>query len=267
MILTVGATKGSCGQSLLAGNIAAALARQRSDVLLIDGDEQASAATFAQIRSELALASTFTTVQLKGAAIRQQMRQLSAKYREIVIDVGGHRQPASGTDGLRCHPDSVRAPVCQPWAGGQIGSLVAEARTVNEDLKAYAILNAADAQGRDNDDAIAALRTTEGIEALSTVVARRKAFPNAFTAGLSVLEHPQSAEVRKSLSSSVAAARSPTLHQCESRASRKVVASWRERLLLDLRFGALRRSSTEKPMSNQHHQALLLVPAPMPSQR
>jgi len=77
------------------------------------------------------------------------------------------------------------------WAGVEIGALVAEARAVNE-LKAYAVINAADAQGRDNDDAIAALGTIDGVEVLSAVIVRRKAFPNAFTAGLSVTEqHPQ----------------------------------------------------------------------------
>lgn len=71
-----------------------------------------------------------------------------------------------------------------------------EARTVNESLQAYAVINAADAQGRNNDDAIAALRTLKSIEALAFVVLRRKAFPNAFTAGLSVLEQqPQDSKV------------------------------------------------------------------------
>jgi chromosome partitioning protein len=47
------------------------------------------------------------------------------------------------------------------WAGVQIGALVAEARAVNN-LKAHAVINAADVQGRDNDDAIAALGTVDG---------------------------------------------------------------------------------------------------------
>jgi hypothetical protein len=51
---------------------------------------------------------------------------------------------------------------------------------VNERLRAYAVINAADAQGRDNDDALAALRSLEGIEALPFFVVRRNAFPNAF---------------------------------------------------------------------------------------
>jgi chromosome partitioning protein len=193
MILTLGNTKGGCGKSLLAANIAVVLAGRGADVLLIDGDEQSSTATFAQIRSELAGPAKFTTVQLQGAAIRQQMRALQAKYQEIIIDVGGR-----DTGSLRAAltiSDAILIPF-QPrsvdlWAAGQIGTLVAEARAVN-DLKAYAVINAADAQGKDNDDALAVLRAIDGIEAVGTAIVRRKAFPNAFSAGLSVIEqHPQ----------------------------------------------------------------------------
>jgi chromosome partitioning protein len=208
MILVVGHTKGGVGKTLLAVNIAAVLAGQGREVLLIDGDEQASAATFAQIRAELAPKAAFTTVQLQGAAIRQQIKQLRAKYDEIVIDVGGR-----DTGSLRAAltvADTILIPF-QPrsvdlWAGAQIGALVAEARAVNEPLRAYAILNAADAQGRDNEDAAGALRTIEGIEALPFVVVRRKAFPNAFTAGLSVMEqHPQDPKAVEELLSVVVA--------------------------------------------------------------
>jgi chromosome partitioning protein len=189
MILAVGNTKGGVGKTMLAVNIAAALAQHSRDVLLIDGDEQASAATFAQIRAEQPV-SKFTTVQLQGAAIRQQMRPLAGKYDEIVIDVGGR-----DTGSLRATltvADAILIPF-QPrsvdlWTGSQIAALVAEARHVNEDLQAFAILNVADPQGSDNADAAAALSAIDGIEALPFVVVRRKAFPNAFSSGLSVLE-------------------------------------------------------------------------------
>ena len=61
----MGNTECGVGKTLLAVNIAAVLTARGNDVLLIDGDEQSSAATFAQIRSELVVPSKFTTVQLQ----------------------------------------------------------------------------------------------------------------------------------------------------------------------------------------------------------
>jgi chromosome partitioning protein len=187
MILAVGNIKGGVGKTTLAVNIAVALVQRGRDVLLIDGDEQASAATFAQIRT----APGYTTVQLQGAAIRQQVRQLAGKYDEIVIDVGGR-----DTGSLRAAltiADAILVPF-QPrsvdlWTADKIAALISEARAVNEPLRAYAVLNVADAQGRDNDDAVTALTAIDGMVMLPVAVVRRKAFPNAFSAGLSVLEH------------------------------------------------------------------------------
>ena len=190
MILAVGNIKGGVGKTMLAVNIAVALAQQGRDVLLIDGDDQASAATFARIRAETPLKSGFTTVQLQGAAIRQQMLHLVRKYDHIVIDVGGR-----DTGSLRAAltvADAVLIPF-QPrsvdlWTAAAMGALVREARYVNERLRAYAVLNLADPQGTDNAEAATALATIDGIEALPFVVVRRKAFPNMFSTGLAVFE-------------------------------------------------------------------------------
>jgi len=190
MILSVAHIKGGVGKSLLAVNVAAVLAQRGRDVLLIDSDEQGSATTFAEIRAELDGLSKFAAIRLYGAAIRQQMRQLTGKYNEIVIDTGGR-----DTGSLRAAltvADVVLIPF-QPrsvdlWAGAQIGALVAEARHVNEGLRACSILNMADVQGRDNEDAFDALKTIEGVELLRLAIVRRKAFPNAFSNGLSVTD-------------------------------------------------------------------------------
>lgn len=192
MILAVGNIKGGVGKTTLAVNIAVALAQRGRDVLVIDGDEQASAATFARIRGDQA-PTRLTTIQLQGAAIRQQVRQLASKYDEIVIDVGGR-----DTGSLRAAltiADVILVPF-QPrsvdlWAADHIAGLISEARAVNDTLRAFAVLNVADPQGKDNDEATAALAAIDGMVALPVAVVRRKAFPNAFSAGLSVLEQAQ----------------------------------------------------------------------------
>jgi chromosome partitioning protein len=189
-VLAVGNTKGGVGKTAFAVNIAAVLAGQGHDVLLIDGDEQGSAATFAELRAERPDVAKFTTVRLQGAAIRQEMRQLRDKYAEIVIDVGGR-----DTGSLRAAltvADAILIPF-QPrsvdlWAAPAMATLVAEAGAVNDRLRAFSVLNLADPLGHDNADAAAALRAIEGIAFLPFTVGRRKAFPNAFTNGLAVTE-------------------------------------------------------------------------------
>jgi chromosome partitioning protein len=192
MILTIGNVKGGVGKTTLAINLAIALTRAGRDVLLIDGDEQGTAAAFTELRTEAKRGSPgYTAVTLQGAAIRTQVRQLTPKYDDIIIDVGGR-----DTGSLRAAltvADVVLIPV-KPrsfdlWGVDQTADLIKEAREINDGLRAIAILNEADAQGKDNDAAIEALRDVEGIELAPFLIVRRKAFPNASAAGLSVLEY------------------------------------------------------------------------------
>jgi chromosome partitioning protein len=191
MILSVAHTKGGVGKSLLAVNIAVVLAQRGRDVLVIDGDEQDSAATFAQLRAEVPDAVQFATIKLYGSAIRQQMKQLRGRYAEIIIDVGGRDtgslRAALTVANVALIPFMPRS--VDLWTGAKIAALVAEALDVNDTLRACSIINMADAQGRDNAEAIEALKGIGGIDPLPITVARRKAFPNAFTNGMAVTDH------------------------------------------------------------------------------
>ena len=190
MILTVGNTKGGVGKTTLAVNIAIARASAGRDVLLVDGDDQGTSSLFTELRTEQLGSPGYTAVSLQGAALRTQVRQLAPKYDDIVIDVGGR-----DTGSLRAAltvSHTLLVPV-QPrsfdiWAVDQVSFLVKEAREMNSELRAVVVLNAADSQGRDNDEAIEALRDVSEIELLSIFIGRRKAFPNAAAGGRSVIE-------------------------------------------------------------------------------
>jgi chromosome partitioning protein len=190
MILAIGNTKGGVGKTTLAVNLAILRMLAGRDVLLVDGDEQGTAASFTDLRTEQLGSPGYTAVSLQGAAVRTQVRQMVGKYDDILIDVGGR-----DTGSLRAAltvADRLLVPV-QPrtfdiWALDQMAELVAEAKALNERLEAFSVLNAADSQGRDNDEAADALRQVLGIGYLSNPVIRRKAFPNAAAGGRSVLE-------------------------------------------------------------------------------
>ena len=190
MIVTVGSTKGGVGKSTVAINLAILRATRGRDVLLVDGDEQGSASLFSQLRADLLGECGYTAVGLHGAAVRTQVRQLAAKYDDVVIDTGGR-----DTGSLRAAltvSDRVLIPV-QPrsfdiWALDAMAALVGEAREINPDLRALAFLNAADAQGKGNAEAIAAMAEAAAIRAEEVTIVRRKAFPNAAAQGRGVVE-------------------------------------------------------------------------------
>jgi chromosome partitioning protein len=200
MILTIGNVKGGVGKTTLAVNLAIALASEGRDVLLIDGDEQRTAMAFTDLRTETKGQAGYTAVALLGGSIRTQVRQLKSKYLDIVIDVGGR-----DTGSLRAAL-TVTHHILIPlkprsfdlWSVDQTAALVVEAREINEGLRAVAILNEADPQGKDNQATLEALGEIKGIEVCPLMIGRRKAFPNAAAAGLSVLERrnddPKAAE-------------------------------------------------------------------------
>jgi chromosome partitioning protein len=192
MIVTCGNTKGGVGKSTLAVNLTIGLALAGQDVLLIDGDPQGHALTFTEMRSELGESMPgYDALGLTGAGIRTEVRKAKARRDHIIIDVGGR-----DSESLRASltvSDLVLVPVVprttEVWGTQTMAELVRDARGANPNLKALAFLNAADPTGQDNEDTLAALRQMDGLEVYPVRIVRRKAVPNAWARGLSVLEY------------------------------------------------------------------------------
>jgi chromosome partitioning protein len=160
-------------------------------VLLIDGDEQGTAKSFTELRNELTGKTDYTVVTLSGLALRSQVRKLAPKYEDIIIDVGG-RDTGSFRAALtvtQCLLIPVQPRTFDVWALDQVASLLAEARAINESLRALSALNMADPAGRDNEEAARVLAGQEALEYLPAVIVRRKAFPSATAQGKGVLEY------------------------------------------------------------------------------
>ena len=189
MIITVGGIKGGGGKTTAATNLAVMRRHAGHDVLLIDADEQRSASEFVSQREALGHAP-IPCVQLVGAAVRTQVRQLTPRYADIVIDTGG-RDTASQRAALTVS-DLMLVPF-QPgnfdlWTLEQVERLVEEVRSVNEGLTAICFISRGYAAGADNAQAAELLRNSTVLHFIDTPVLGRKAFNTASGDGLAVIE-------------------------------------------------------------------------------
>jgi chromosome partitioning protein len=199
MILTVGNTKGGVGKTCLALNIAIARALSGRDVWLIDGDRQGTAQTAISIRSDNGHKPGIACASYPdGKTLRSQIQNQGDKWDDVIIDVGGRDSTALRAALLIS--DVLLTPFLprsfDVWALNDIATLIDQAREDQEarglqfDLRAYAILNCADPgdASTDNSEAVEALVDVPQFEYLATPIRRRKSFANAAGQGLSVLE-------------------------------------------------------------------------------
>jgi hypothetical protein len=137
MILCVAQIKGGFGKTLADTSTAAVLVQRGRDVSAERRRRSGQRRHVCADPRRRGVAA-FATVQLYGAAIRQQIKALREKYAEIVIDVGGR-----DTGSLRAAltvADRTAIPFVPRsvdlWAGAKIAELVSEARDLNEELRA-----------------------------------------------------------------------------------------------------------------------------------
>ena len=191
MIVVAGGIKGGSGKTTVATNLAIIRAAQGRDVLLIDADDQETSTDFTALRNErLAGGAGYTGIKLTGAAVRTETLRLAKKYDDIVIDTGG-RDTTSQRAALSV-ADVLLVPFVprsfDVWTLEKVSNLVAEMRSANPALKAYAFINRADPRGQDNDEAAEVIRETEALAFIGTQLGTRKAFSNAAALGLAVTE-------------------------------------------------------------------------------
>ncbi len=190
MIFAIANVKGGCGKTTVATNFTIARALAGRDVLLVDADDQGSAADFTALRTEQIGNAGYTVARLRGREVRTEVQKMAARFEDTIIDVGGR-----DNEGLRAAltvANVVLIPL-QPssfdvWALDLMVALAREAKNVNSGLQLLALLNAADPQGQANAEALTVMREIEGIKALPCQLVRRKAYRNAAAQGRGVLD-------------------------------------------------------------------------------
>lgn len=192
MIVTVGNTKGGVGKTTIALNLAIARALQGRDVWMVDGDQQGTAQTAITIRAEASKQPALSCAHYPvGATLRAQVVQTGKKFDDVIIDAGGRDNSALRAaltlSDVLVIPFAPRS--LDVWALSDIDSLIQSVKAERDGLRVLAMLNNADPQGHDNEDAAAAVADFPSMEYIATPVRRRKSIANAAGQGMSVLEY------------------------------------------------------------------------------
>jgi len=193
MIICLAGTKGGSGRSTMATNFACIAAGQGMKVLMVDADDQETAADFTAARKQdHPEAPSFTCIKLTGRAVRTEVLDLAPQYDHVIIDTGGRdttsQRAALSVSDVLLIPFAPRS--FDIWTVNKVADLVEEMRSVNPKLKALAFLNRTDPQGQgtENEEAAELLRGVPGLIFIDTPIRFRKAYAHAASQGLAVTE-------------------------------------------------------------------------------
>jgi chromosome partitioning protein len=192
MIVMIGGIKGGTGKSTIATNLAAYLANQGTDVLLLDVDPQATAYKWAMRRQKHHPdAPKVNTAQASGRVF-DVVRDVARCYEHIVIDSGGHASDAmkSAMLGVQKLYVPLRPSQADLETMGEMASMVTDVQALNSGLQAFSLVSLASTNPSvlEAQEAKDALQDVPGIALSENVIRDRKIYRDAFFEGVGVVE-------------------------------------------------------------------------------
>jgi chromosome partitioning protein len=191
LLVLIGNQKGGVGKSTLATNIAAILAQQGDDVVLVDADRQSTAANWVADRGKDKDLPRVHCVQ-KYDNIRETLIDLNARYTHVVVD-------AAGRDSRELRTGMTAADVLiVPFRPSQpdldvlphMQEVISQAKDYNPDLHVMGVITMAPTNPVINEtrEAKECLADYPDIQLSSTLIRDRKIYRDAMSEGRGVVE-------------------------------------------------------------------------------
>lgn len=191
MIILVGSQKGGCGKSTTAVNISAQLAKDGSDVVLVDADRQCTAANWAMDRAQNSKLATVHCVQ-KYENIRDTLLDLDKRYQHVIVDAAGRDSRELRTGMTAAHILLVPFRPSQPDLDTmpKMQEIILQAKDLNPNLSVCGLLTMAPTNPVVNEakEAREYLADYPEIKLLETIIRDRKAYRDCMPEGQGVIE-------------------------------------------------------------------------------
>lgn len=191
MIILVGSQKGGAGKSTIAVNLAAELARQGEDVVVVDADAQRSAARWHADREAAGITPAIACIEKLGN-IRETLLDLDARYGYVIVDVAGKDSKEMRTGMTAAHKMvvTVRPSQLDLDTLPHMSELVEQVRDFNPELVVRSLLTQVPTNPgvTERTDAGEYLSDYPALHPLQTVVYERKAYRDVIGEGLGVVE-------------------------------------------------------------------------------
>lgn len=190
VIILCGSIKGGVGKSTLATNIAAYLAVQNKDVILVDSDRQSTSSNWYYDRSNTDLPVVHCAQKYDN--IKTTLDDFNRRYEYVIVD-------CQGRDSVELRTGLIAADICIiPCKPSQadldtihsMQEMLTMASSINQELRSYCVLticpnNPAITEINDSRDF---LSKYESFKLLETAIFDRKVYRDALSIGHGVIE-------------------------------------------------------------------------------
>jgi len=192
MIVLIGGEKGGPGKTTIAVNLAAIRTKQTGDLLLIDTDRQPTASYWCSLREDNQIFPRVSSIQKFEKSVRTETLVLKEKYNDIIIDAGGRDSPELRGALLVANKAifPLRPSQFDLWTLGRLNTLVETAMEVNENLKAYVVINQASTNPavKETQEAMELVKEFSQLKLIKTFLCERIAFRRSAIQGMAVTE-------------------------------------------------------------------------------